>query len=157
MCNFLEYNLPTSASISASMATVQIVYKRYASLYFVAAVESDSQQDYFLHENHQKNNSSLLQVGSSVNELIILEAIHRLVECLDRYFGNVCELDLIFNYQKAYHIFDELFEGGELCESSKKAVLKYVAGADSTEIEERDAANANASTLNTLLNFKNNL
>lgn len=25
-------------------------------------------------------------------------------QVLDRYFGNVCELDLIFNFHKAYHI-----------------------------------------------------
>lgn len=28
------------------------------------------------------------------NELVTLEVIHRFVEVLDRYFGNVCELDL---------------------------------------------------------------
>ena len=38
---------------------------RYASLYFVAAIEPDD------------------------NELIALEVIHRYVELLDRYFGNV--------------------------------------------------------------------
>lgn len=34
------------------------------------------------------------------NELITLEVIHQFVEVLDRYFGNVCELDLIFNFHK---------------------------------------------------------
>ena len=34
------------------------------------------------------------------NELIVLETIHHFVEVLDRYFGNVCELDLIFNFHK---------------------------------------------------------
>lgn len=34
------------------------------------------------------------------NELLCLETIHHFVECLDRYFGNVCELDLIFNFHK---------------------------------------------------------
>lgn len=33
------------------------------------------------------------------NELAILEFIHCLVETLDRYFGNVCELDLMFNLE----------------------------------------------------------
>jgi hypothetical protein len=32
--------------------------------------------------------------------LITLEVIHQFVEVLDRYFGNVCELDLIFNFHK---------------------------------------------------------
>ena len=34
------------------------------------------------------------------NELGILEIIHHYVEVLDKYFGNVCELDLIFNFHK---------------------------------------------------------
>ena len=33
------------------------------------------------------------------NELAILEMIHCLVETLDRYFSNVCELDLMFNLE----------------------------------------------------------
>ena len=57
-------------------ACLQIVYKRYASLYFVAGIEEGD------------------------NELITLEVIHHFVEVLDRYFGNVCELDLIFNFHK---------------------------------------------------------
>jgi len=38
--------------------------------------------------------------GSCVqNELATLEFIHCLVETLDRYFSNVCELDLMFNLE----------------------------------------------------------
>jgi AP-1 complex subunit sigma 1/2 len=40
-------------------------YKRYASLFFITGIESDD------------------------NELITLEIVHRYVEVLDRYFGNV--------------------------------------------------------------------
>ena len=61
------------------------------------------------------------------NELIALEMIHFFVEVLDRYFGNVCELDIIFNFHKAYYIVDELFIGGELQETSKKEVLRICA------------------------------
>lgn len=32
------------------------------------------------------------------NELSGLEVLHKYVECLDQYFGNVCELDIIYNY-----------------------------------------------------------
>lgn len=39
-----------------------------------------------------------------------------------RYFGNVCELDIIFNFHKAYFILDELFVGGHLQETSKAEV-----------------------------------
>ena len=54
----------------------RIVYKRYASLYFCVAVDPDD------------------------NELIVLEIVHRYVELLDKYFGSVCELDIIFNFEK---------------------------------------------------------
>jgi len=97
MCNFLEYK------------DTKVVYRRYASLFFVTGISSDD------------------------NELVTLEVIHRYVEVLDRYFGNVCELDLIFNFQKAYAILDELIIAGELQESSKKSVLRVVAQADTIE------------------------
>ncbi|XP_046854144.1 AP-1 complex subunit sigma-2-like [Xenia sp. Carnegie-2017] len=94
MCSFLEYR------------DLKIVYKRYASLYFVAAIEN------------------------SDNELITLEIIHRYVELLDKYFGSVCELDIIFNFEKAYYMLDELILGGEIQETSKKNVLKSIQAQD---------------------------
>ncbi|KAG0234588.1 hypothetical protein BGW41_001101 [Actinomortierella wolfii] len=70
------------------------------------------------------------------NELLTLEVIHRYVEILDQYFGNVCELDLIFNFQRAYFILDELLIAGEMQESSKKSVLRVVTQQDLLEQEE---------------------
>jgi AP-1 complex subunit sigma 1/2 len=84
----------------------KLIYKRYASLYFVCCVD-----------NHD-------------NELLVLEAIHHFVELLDRYFGNVCELDLIFNFHKAYYILDEVLIGGELQETSKRVILKLISTQD---------------------------
>ncbi|CAD7697256.1 unnamed protein product [Ostreobium quekettii] len=94
LCNFLDWK------------NLKIVYKRYASLYFVAGIEPTD------------------------NELITLEIIHQFVEVLDRYFGNVCELDLIFNFHKAYYILDELVISGELQEPSRKAVNRVVEAQD---------------------------
>ena len=90
MCNFLEYK------------DQKLVYKRYASLFFV------------------------MGIGKDDNELMSLEMIHQYVEVLDRYFGNVCELDVIFNFHKAYYILDELFIGGELQETNKREVMRVV-------------------------------
>lgn len=42
----------------------------------------------------------------------------------------MCELDLIFNFNKAYYVLDELLIAGELQESSRKAVLRVVAQQD---------------------------
>jgi len=65
--------------------------------------------------------------------LITLEVVHRYVEHMDKYYGNVCELDIIFNFQKAYYILDELLLAGELQESSKKNVLKSIGHQDGLE------------------------
>ncbi len=46
------------------------------------------------------------------NELIGLEIMHRYVEVLDKWFMNVCELDIIFNFQQAYAIIDEVLITG---------------------------------------------
>ncbi|KAJ9459141.1 AP-1 complex subunit sigma-2 [Diplonema papillatum] len=88
LCNFLEWR------------DYKIVWRRYASLYFVAGIDKTD------------------------NELISLEIVHHFVESLDRYFGHVCEFDLIFNFQKAYYILDEVILAGELQESSKRTVIK---------------------------------
>ncbi|CRK30102.1 hypothetical protein BN1708_018425, partial [Verticillium longisporum] len=97
MCNFLEYK------------DSKIVYRRYASLFFIAGADSDD------------------------NELITLEVIHRYVEQMDKYYGNVCELDIIFSFTKAYYILDELLLAGELQESSKKNVLRCISQQDALE------------------------
>lgn len=102
MCNFLEYK------------DSKIVYRRYASLFFIAGCNSTD------------------------NELITLEIVHRYVEQMDKYYGNVCELDIIFNFQKAYFILDELLLAGEMQESSKKNVLRVISAQDSIEDTEVD-------------------
>ena len=84
----------------------KIVFKRYASLYFVACIEKED------------------------NELIVLDIIHHFVEILDKYFGNVCELDLIFNFHQSYFILEEMIVGGHIIESSKKQILKAIANND---------------------------
>ncbi|KAI8600081.1 AP complex, mu/sigma subunit [Dissophora ornata] len=100
MCNFLEYK------------DTKVIYRRYASLFFITGVDPRE------------------------NELLTLEVIHRYVEVLDRYFGNVCELDLIFNFQRAYFILDEVLIAGEMQESSKKTVLRVITQMDAMEEEE---------------------
>ena len=71
MCNFLEYKgacyprCILCRKLISHRVDTKVVYRRYASLFFVCGV------------------------GSADNELITLEIIHRYVEVLDRYFGNV--------------------------------------------------------------------
>ena len=52
---------------------------------------------------------------------------------MDKYYGNVCELDIIFSFTKAYYILDELLLAGEMQETSKKNVLRCIGQQDSLE------------------------
>ncbi len=100
---------PCTAVLTSGPPDSKVVYRRYASLFFIAGC------------------------ASTDNELITLEIVHRYVEQMDKYYGNVCELDIIFNFQKAYFILDELLLAGEMQESSKKNVLRCISQQDSLE------------------------
>lgn len=45
-------------------------------------------------------------------------------------------MDIIFNFEKAYFMLDELTLGGEIQETSKKNVLKAIAAQDLLQEEE---------------------
>jgi AP-2 complex subunit sigma-1 len=49
---------------------------------------------------------------------------------LDRYFGNVCELDLVYNFHKVYAILDEFFMAGEVQETSKAEIMARLRSID---------------------------
>ncbi|KGM92698.1 AP-2 complex subunit sigma [Paracoccidioides brasiliensis Pb18] len=89
--------------------STKIVYRRYAGLFFCVGVDAND------------------------NELAYLEAIHFFVEVLDQFFGNVCELDLVFNFYKVYAILDEVFLAGEIEETSKQVVLTRLEHLDKLE------------------------
>lgn len=80
----------------------KLIYRRYAGLFFTIAVDA------------------------SDNELSYLETIHLFVELLDSYFSNVCELDIVFNFNKVYSILDEFMLAGEIQETSKREILDRV-------------------------------
>jgi AP-1 complex subunit sigma 1/2 len=45
-------------------------------------------------------------------------------------YFKVCELDIIFNFEKAYFMLDEFVIGGFVQETSKKNVLKAISDQD---------------------------
>lgn len=57
------------------------------------------------------------------SELAHLEFIQLFVECLDQYFGNVKEVDLIFNFHKVYLLLDNIVVGGEIMETNKEKIM----------------------------------
>jgi AP-4 complex subunit sigma-1 len=61
------------------------------------------------------------------NELASLELIHALVEALDRHFGSVCELDIMFNLDTAHWALDEFVSGGCVADANKTNALAALA------------------------------
>ncbi|XP_046848259.1 AP-4 complex subunit sigma-1-like [Xenia sp. Carnegie-2017] len=86
-CTFMEYK------------DHKIVYRRYASLYFVAGVDEDE------------------------NDLSIYEFIQNIVEVLNSYFKNVTEMHILGNLDRVYMILDEMIMNGDIVEPRKKYVL----------------------------------
>merc|ERR1711916_367423 len=87
-CNFVEH------------LQYKLVYRRYASLFFIVGVDNEE------------------------NELAVLEFIHCLVETLDKYFENVAELDIMFNAEKAHFILEEMMANGAVVETNRMNVLQ---------------------------------
>ena len=69
-----------------------------------------------------------LRAASSADEnaLAALELVHGFVEALDRYFGSVCELDIMFHLDKAHFILDEMVMNGCIVETNRTKVLTPV-------------------------------
>ncbi|CAH9116127.1 unnamed protein product [Cuscuta epithymum] len=80
----------------------RLVYKTYATLHVI-----------FIFDN-------------SENELAMLDLMQVFVETLDKCFGNVCELDVVFNFNKVNAILNEIILGGQVLETSSMEVVKAV-------------------------------
>jgi len=78
----------------------KLIYRRYAGLFFCFGADVTD------------------------NELLLMETIHLFVELLDQYFSNVCELDIVFHFNKVYSILDEYILAGEVQETSKRVILE---------------------------------
>jgi AP-3 complex subunit sigma len=72
----------------------KIVFRQYATLYIIFVIDD------------------------AESELGVLDLIQVFVEVLDKCFENVCELDLIFNPEKAYNLLDEIVLGGMVAETN---------------------------------------
>eukprot|EP01029_Cantina_marsupialis_P028909 TRINITY_DN778164_c0_g1_i1.p1 TRINITY_DN778164_c0_g1~~TRINITY_DN778164_c0_g1_i1.p1 ORF type:complete len:159 (+),score=17.42 TRINITY_DN778164_c0_g1_i1:50-478(+) len=90
-CSFMEYR------------DYKVIYKRFASLYFIVGVDNGEE-----------------------NELGVLEFIQALVETLDKLFDNVCELHLMFNLEKVHFVIDEMIMSGCIMETNQSTILRSV-------------------------------
>lgn len=83
--NFFRFLIINHINRLIGDSDFKIIYRHYATLYFVFCVDS------------------------SESELGILDLIQVFVETLDKCFENVCELDLIFHVDKVWSYFCKFF------------------------------------------------
>lgn len=95
-CNYLEGSIPEWGD------TTKIIYRHYATLYFVFAVDKQE------------------------SDLGILDLIQVFVEALDKCFENVCELDLIFHSDRVNYILDEIIMAGMVLETNINNVISSI-------------------------------
>jgi hypothetical protein len=125
------------------------VYRRYASLFFLVGVDEEEVRNkgesavtsagalFFFHPGAQAHTQTSLTRSRlpppppppppHQNELATLELIHALVEALDRHFGSVCELDLMFHLDTAHWALDEFVSGGGVGDANKANALAALA------------------------------
>ncbi|EAQ84129.1 conserved hypothetical protein [Chaetomium globosum CBS 148.51] len=111
-CNFLPLPPLLAASSTAtntnSAAHEQsdvpslVTYRNYATLYFIVISTSTE------------------------SPLALIDLIQVYVEALDRLFENVCELDLIFNYETLHATLGEMIVGGVVIETNMERIVAGV-------------------------------
>ncbi|KAI0662548.1 Adaptor protein complex sigma subunit [Cubamyces menziesii] len=120
LCNFLDapeletFLKPKDATDDEKL---RVVYRNYATLYFVFVVDH------------------------AESELGILDLIQVFVESLDSAFENVCELDLVFNFDEAHHILAEIIQGGLVLETNVTEIDRAVQEAARARRESFASAN----------------
>ncbi|KAJ8601023.1 hypothetical protein CTAYLR_007969 [Chrysophaeum taylorii] len=110
-CNYLE------GSIAEWGEGTKLIYRHYATLYFVFAVDKLE------------------------SDLGILDLIQVFVEALDKCFENVCELDLIFHSDKVHYILDEIVMAGMVLETNIVSILQSVN--DQNKLHQRSLSKLN--------------
>lgn len=120
LCNFLdapELEAFLKPPKGGDGEKLRVVYRSYATLYFVFVVDS------------------------AESELGILDLIQVFVESLDSAFENVCELDLVFHFDEAHHILAEIIQGGLVLETNVLEIDRAVQDAAKARKESFASAN----------------
>ncbi|TPX47510.1 hypothetical protein SeMB42_g02273 [Synchytrium endobioticum] len=94
---------PRDAASMLDHAGLTAVYRKYASLTFLALCDSDE------------------------NLFGVLEFIHHFVETLAAQFENLAEIDIMFQLDKVYLILDEMISNGCIVQTSKLGAIQAVA------------------------------
>lgn len=81
----------------------KIIYRHFASLYFVVVADS------------------------AESELGILDLLQVFVHVLDQCFENICELDIVYHYDRVNYVLDELIMAGMVLETNSEIILSTIA------------------------------
>ncbi|CCG21045.1 Aps3 protein [Candida orthopsilosis Co 90-125] len=101
-CSFI-----TPPKLLEDLDDIKVIYRHYATLYFVFIVDDQE------------------------SELGILDLIQVFVECLDKCFTNVCELDLVFGWQVLQTVLEEIVQGGMVIDTNIGRIVSAVDEANS--------------------------
>merc|ERR1719163_1227059 len=89
----------------------KIIYRHFATLYFIFVCDD------------------------AESELGVLDLVQVFVQVLDACFENVCELDLIYHYDRVNYILDEIVMSGMVLETNADSVLTAVKETKKLEAE----------------------
>lgn len=109
-CSFI-----TPPSLLEDVDDIKVIYRHYATLYFVFIVDDQE------------------------SELGILDLIQVFVECLDKCFTNVCELDLVFGWQVLQTVLEEIVQGGMVIDTN---ISRIVAAVDEANSQKSSSINS---------------
>ncbi len=108
-CNFLPLPPLLAASGTSHSASEPhndvpslVTYRHYATLHFI------------------------IISTSTESPLALIDLIQVYVEALDRLFENVCELDLIFNFETLHSTLGEMIVGGVVIETNMERIVAAV-------------------------------
>ncbi|PVH21301.1 clathrin-associated protein AP-3 complex component APS3 [Candidozyma haemuli] len=104
-CSFI-----TPPRLLEGLDDIKVIYRHYATLYFVFIVDDQE------------------------SELGILDLIQVFVECLDKCFPNVCELDLVFGWQVLQTVLEEIVQGGMVIDTNISRIVAAVDDANSQKV-----------------------
>lgn len=97
-CCFIE-DLPAEIIESPDE---KIIYRHFASLYFVVIADSCE------------------------SELGVLDLLQVFVHVLDSCFENICELDIVYHYDRVNYVLDEIVMGGMVLETNSEVILQTI-------------------------------
>jgi AP-3 complex subunit sigma len=97
---------------------MRVVYRSYATLYFVFVVDSAESElgvlDLIQVCQQSKPRACLVLIVTLIDQVF--------VESLDRAFENVCELDLVFHFDEVHYMLSEIIQGGLVLETNVEEI-----------------------------------